>query len=68
VAVAGPDVVEGIEAVVVPGPAVVVVSLGFAPVVVVLEPLVEPHAASRRDRAARPIEVRMLRRTGDLLG
>jgi len=63
-AAAGVDVVD---VVVVPEAAVVVVTPDFTPVVVLLDLLVPPHAASSRDRAPSPIEVKMLRRTGDPL-
>ena len=56
-AAVGTDVVDAPEA-------VVVVTPDRTRVVVVLELLVPPHAASNRERAPSPVEMRMLRRTG----
>jgi hypothetical protein len=61
------EAAAGAYVVVVRAAAVVVVTPGFAPVVVVLELVAPPHATSRRGRAPSPIEVKMLRRTGNLL-
>ena len=64
-AVGGPDVFVVVD---VPAPGVVVVTPAPDRVVVVLELLAEPHAISKRDRAPRPVEVRMLRRIDALPG
>ena len=61
-AVAGADV-----GVVDPEAVVDVVTADLAPPVVVLELLVPPQAASSRDRAPSPMQMRMFRRIGDPL-